>query len=668
MPKKTSEPVPISENAPWLKQPATAIPGNAPVKTKYQDLPYGDLTWENFERLCLRLAEVEGEAEYWALYGTQGQAQDGIDIYVRHHAAKDYSVWQSKKHKKVTATTVRNAAKAFLLGKWASKASTFYVCFQADIQDTTVQDELEKQASLLAQQGIKLVPIGAVEMSRRLKPHPKIVDDFFGREWTAGFCGEEAAKKLGDRLDGADVARLRQELLIQYTSNFSSIDPGIALALPSGQQGQLLLKDRFIEPDITVEDAASIFNERPPRPDASEEREIAPGTLNALSTQKPSAMRPSVTAAVRRPLANWLTEVEQAAIIAPAGYGKSSFLRALALDLLSNGNLFPDLTKRWGNRIPIVLPFASWTRLISKGAEDISLSDAIHAWFKRFQLSDDLLNLIAGSLKDNRLLLLIDGLDEWTNKDAARAALTLLDTFIKSHSINAVLTTRPGGVAKLGTLDPVWKAGNLPPLADDQQRRLASIWFAYLKATPIGSHEATSDAAVARDVQNFFDDLNGRGMLMPLAGVPLLLSGLISLAVRNVVLPRNQFQAYSELISLLLDEHPKRRAAASMPPAARSAVLSDSALVRRALSALAYHNRMYSIGTSTPYLEAKNVLVGYLQSMDGAGLASAEAIAAANDLLTVDAETTGVLVQKAPRQSWIPSRDIRGVSGRKFRS
>ena len=191
--------------------------------------------------------------------------------------------------------------------------------------------------------------------------------------------------------------------------------------------------------------------------------------------------------AVRRPLANWLTEVEQAAIIAPAGYGKSSFLRALALDLLLDGKLFPDLTKRWGDRIPIVLPFASWTRLISKGAEDISLTDAIRAWFRRFQVSDDLLNLIGSSLKDNRLLLLVDGLDEWTNIDAARTALTLLDTFIKSHSINAVVTTRPGGVAKLGTLDPMWRSGNLAALADAQQRRLASIWFSHLKAMPTES-------------------------------------------------------------------------------------------------------------------------------------------------------------------------------------
>ena len=98
-------------------------------------------------------------------------------------------------------------------------------------------------------------------MSRRLKLHPDIVDDFFGRSWTIDFCGEEAAKKLGNRLDAADIARLRRELLTLYSSNFSSIDPGVVLGLPSGQQRQLLLIDRFIEPDISFEDASSTFTE-----------------------------------------------------------------------------------------------------------------------------------------------------------------------------------------------------------------------------------------------------------------------------------------------------------------------------------------------------------------------------------------------------------------------
>jgi hypothetical protein len=163
--------------------------------------------------------------------------------------------------KKITIGTIQKAVKQFLDGRWSSKSSTFYICFQTDIQDTKIQDELERQRIALNQRAIGFIPLGAVEMSRRLKSRPEIVDDFFGRDWTIEFCGADAARKFSNRLDAAAVARLRKELLNLYSSNFSSIDPGIASAFPLGAQQQLSLLNRFIEPDVTFEDTLSISGE-----------------------------------------------------------------------------------------------------------------------------------------------------------------------------------------------------------------------------------------------------------------------------------------------------------------------------------------------------------------------------------------------------------------------
>ena len=46
-------------------------------------MPFGEITWQNFERLCFRLASLDGDVEYSRLYGTAGQEQGGIDIYAR---------------------------------------------------------------------------------------------------------------------------------------------------------------------------------------------------------------------------------------------------------------------------------------------------------------------------------------------------------------------------------------------------------------------------------------------------------------------------------------------------------------------------------------------------------------------------------------------------------
>jgi hypothetical protein len=58
-----------------------SVPACEPVETRPQTLPFGELSWENFERLCYRLASKPERVEYVARYGRSGQAQEGIDLY-----------------------------------------------------------------------------------------------------------------------------------------------------------------------------------------------------------------------------------------------------------------------------------------------------------------------------------------------------------------------------------------------------------------------------------------------------------------------------------------------------------------------------------------------------------------------------------------------------------
>ena len=81
----------------WMLLPPTVEGIPQPVETRPQLLPVDHLAWENFERLCLRLLEIDMEAvnleeadnagdstaPYLGLYGDSGQAQFGIDVYAR---------------------------------------------------------------------------------------------------------------------------------------------------------------------------------------------------------------------------------------------------------------------------------------------------------------------------------------------------------------------------------------------------------------------------------------------------------------------------------------------------------------------------------------------------------------------------------------------------------
>jgi hypothetical protein len=88
----------------YLREPPEGEPPEPPVDTAEQMLPFEGLLWENFERLCLRLAELEGEPEHVQQFGTRGQAQSGIDIFSRLEAGS-YATYQCKRYE-----TPRNLA------------------------------------------------------------------------------------------------------------------------------------------------------------------------------------------------------------------------------------------------------------------------------------------------------------------------------------------------------------------------------------------------------------------------------------------------------------------------------------------------------------------------------------------------------------------------------
>jgi hypothetical protein len=61
-----------------------------PVRTAPQLLDFLGIGWDNFERLCLRLAP-DGRDVHHQLYGNRGQNQQGIDLYVRLDGQNGYS-------------------------------------------------------------------------------------------------------------------------------------------------------------------------------------------------------------------------------------------------------------------------------------------------------------------------------------------------------------------------------------------------------------------------------------------------------------------------------------------------------------------------------------------------------------------------------------------------
>ena len=623
-----------------------------PVSERAQILPLNELSWESFQRLCARLARCCDNVERCQVYGLPGQDQEGIDIYVRKWESSKYSVWQCKRYQQFRPSLIKKAVSDFLDGSWASKTDEFVLAVSVETEATNLVEAIEEQGDRLRERNIQFLPLGITQISEQLKDHPDLVDDFFGREWVRIFCGKEAVDKLSSRrLKPEDVIRLRQLLRHCYTQHFEITDPGLPSLTGSINSDfqPLSLVDRFVPPEILEEQQVSHTeminyslegqdNQRP-HTDVTTDDSSSPRRTRVIT-------RPSV---VRRSAIDWLSESDQSVIIGDPGIGKSTLLRCILLDLLSPEPRYEIFARRWGQHLPVWVPFAMWTRLVDESETECSLSDVLTTWLRKVSAGKDLIELVQQELEDSRLLLFVDGLDEWSNEPAARTALTLFEHFVRDRNVPAIASSRPLGYARIGGLSSKWRKAQLAGLTSEQQSILAERWFQHRSNTSVSDNEDAGTIAIRQtrakaEAAEHIQDLHRDVRLSRLAEVPLLLNGLIALAIQRIHLPRSRFKAYDELTRLLLEEQPKRREKAAYARGTTTGRLSEENR-KRALARLAWETH------DSPGSDALNKMVAQnaLQDFCSTHLYKndAEALEIAEELLGIGAEAIGILVEKS---------------------
>lgn len=184
-----------------------------PVATRLQQLPLGELSWENFECLCVRLVKKDPDAEFAQAYGVKGQNQEGIDLFVRKRSNQRYVVWQCKRYQEFKKTDVAKAVQRFLkafrtevAGIPIKEADVLVLAVTVDLSDTKITKEIERQNKRLNRWcKISLVTCDIRGLSDKLKPHPDIVADFFHPSWVEEFCGVPHSSGFASELENAVV-------------------------------------------------------------------------------------------------------------------------------------------------------------------------------------------------------------------------------------------------------------------------------------------------------------------------------------------------------------------------------------------------------------------------------------------------------------------------------
>ena len=103
--------------------------------------------------------------------------------------------------------------------------------------------------------------------------------------------------------------------------------------------------------------------------------------------------------------------------------------------------IFLIVSREHSADLPVWLPFGFLCRHLEASTES-SLVSAAEAWL-RSQSAAHLWPLVQRALQDDRLLLLVDGVDEWSDVGAAEHALGILDAFLGRTRASAILSSRP---------------------------------------------------------------------------------------------------------------------------------------------------------------------------------------------------------------------------------
>lgn len=613
-----------------------------PVVTKPAVLPLAELPWLEVERLFLRLLERVESLTFGKAFGVAGQAQDGIDVYgrVRSPLATDveraYVALQSRRVRDLSVGSVASAVSDFLSGSWAQRTSRFYYATTASLTRTELDQAVREQVERLAREGIEFVPWDVNSVSEALRGHPDIIDDFFSREWVRVFCGEAAASSLGTRLSRTSFSDLRASLASFYSALFRVNDTGVS---GFGFDALGAVKGDFVLLDVATVDSERPFGEEtdrsspPEDPQSTNDVGQAGDEFRFRSRQRVRRKRRSAQDGdlPRQRIDDWLSISKRCLLIGAPGAGKSSILRFFVSDVLTQSPQSTAVSREFGRTVPVWLPFAFLASHLSESSEHSILS-AAHAWLTS-QDQEKLWDLVRVALDDDRLVLVIDGLDEWVNRAAAEQAIARLEEFLASRpSVGALVATRPYALRVL-PLAADWHRAHVAPLTDEQQRQIAERLFDAPDESEIGNSHFRGN------VERFIEELSRLTQLDELTRLPLFLV-LLAALWGGEPLPPRRHDVYRRLIELLVVRHPQMRRRASR--VSLDGVPAED--VQLVFAAVAYRLRQIDATGAIARPAFRKLVVDALQDENVLFLPREEARSIADTVLAVAEQQFGLIV------------------------
>lgn len=232
------------------------------------------------------------------------------------------------------------------------------------------------------------------------------------------------------------------------------------------------------------------------------------------------------------------------AILADPGGGKTTLLKRLAI-----AYAFPERREAVDDKLPDQkwLPLFVRCRQIPNLAKSsvFDILSLIPNWAEMKELADSFSLLVSQALRDGRVLLLVDGLDEISDESERVAFIKQLRVFLSIYpAVGIIVTSREAGFRIIGgALSACCEHYRIADLDDNDIRRLTLAWH----------KEVVGDQGKVRlEAEKLVDTICKAQRVRALARNPLLLTTLLLVKRWVGQFPSRRSVLYGKAIEVLL--------------------------------------------------------------------------------------------------------------------
>ncbi|MEM8642802.1 MAG: GUN4 domain-containing protein [Cyanobacteria bacterium P01_G01_bin.54] len=289
------------------------------------------------------------------------------------------------------------------------------------------------------------------------------------------------------------------------------------------------------------------------------------------------------------------------AILGAPGSGKTTLMRYITLmyALRKPRRLYPKAP----NFIPVLLYLRDIYKQIIENP-DLALADLLTDWVRDLQRTDPLRppkGWFAKKLKQKRLLILLDGLDEVADDQDRKQVSRWVDRQMYEYSETAfILTSRPLGY-KHAQLKEGVTVLEVAPLTSGQIQDFVDQWYRETEIKAQGHEDLGVIEAANRQAKLLLKEIRNNKTLRDLAENPLLLTMISTVHRRRGSIPRNRVELYRDICQVLLE---KRQQAKGIPDVL-TASQKQAILQPLSLELMRHNTRKFTLADIAPLLEAK---------------------------------------------------------------